>query len=187
MKALVNYDSDSDTERAQKQSTSTLASQPFRINPTPDVDTTALAEQSSEQINKQLAKFYKKVDSNTHLTGKVEQWNMNHYNFDEQYYSFNKYGVAHDPNPQLNNVIVNHGVSQEGFVKNPDIQIVSSSDSTFNHPSIYNMNDAAERQKKKQNKRMKLNDPSRGDFQGPWAGYVGKYINIRALLYLVFN
>ena len=181
MNLVGSYDSESETE----QPTRGILVAPLKaVNPNPDVSTAPLEEKALEEQQKKIAHFSRNEKESKHLSGNFEQWHMNDFSFNEQYHNFVKYGVAMDPNPQVNKLIVtNQEANGEQGAFNPqaDIKLVDPNDPEYISKSVYGLHTKEENEKKKElsHKRKRFGNASSGDFLGPWASYEG--INIKFL------
>jgi len=176
MNLVGSYDSESETE----QPTRGILVAPLKaVNPNPDVSTAPLEEKALEEQQKKIAHFSRNEKESKHLSGNFEQWHMNDFSFNEQYHNFVKYGVAMDPNPQVNKLIVtNQEANGEQGAFNPqsDIKLVDPNDPEYISKSVYGLHTKEENEKKKElsHKRKRFGNASSGDFLGPWASYEGE-------------
>ena len=196
MNLVDAYDSGSDTEKPQRgllvaPIAATVNSAPgadqsqrgtlmnplsFAVNPNPDVSTASIEERALQLQQSKVDYFSRTEKEKNHLSGKVEVWHMNNFNFDEQYHNFTKYGIAMDPN--INKLIVvsaPEGGDQGAYNPKKEIRLVDPNDPEYAAKSVFGLHSKEEVQKKKDlaKKRKRFGDASTGEFLGPWASYEG--------------
>jgi len=185
MNLVGSYDTDSETEQPSK---SILVAPLMTINPNPDVSTASLEEKALQEQQKRIDHFSRDEKQKKHLSGNFEVWHMNDFSFNEQYHNFSKYGIAMDPNPEVNKLIVttnpDNNQDQGAFNPRSDIKLVDPNDPEYISKSVYGLHTKEENQKKKDlsNKRKRFGDASTGEFLGPWATYEGKLYNFLCLI-----
>lgn len=183
MNLVEDYGSDNEMEVPSNQQSSLI---PIGINPTPDVDTTSVEQQALIEAEYKNAKKPKAETKKNHLTGKVENWNMDGFTFDEQYHNFVKYGFAIDPNIEKQRIVIaktQEGI-QEQAQKENEITTASLHDPRFIAKSVFGLQTKEEKEAKKElrQKRKKFGDASQGDFLGPWASYEGTFLKVKSII-----
>ena len=176
MDLIQDYVSDSDHDSTVKNEASVklLPS----INLAPDVDITNIIE--NEQKNKEI-KLAQKYDgpstSKNVLNGKIEQWSMNNFTFDEQYHNFIKYGFAQDPNVEINRIVI---ADRDQINNKVNVRFADPNSLEFISKSVFGLMTKDEQITKQElaRKRKKFGDASSGDFLGPWANYQGYFYYI---------
>lgn len=177
MNLVDGYDSGSEPEQPTR---GILVAPVMTINPNPDVSTDAIEAKALMDQQRKIDHYSRTEKEKSHLSGKVEQWHMNNFSFDEQYHNFTTYGFAMDPNDQVNKLIVTSFAKEDKGAFNPkkDIKLVDPNDPEFAARSVFGLQTKEENEKKKEmaKKRKKFGDASTGNFQGPWASYEGRNI-----------
>lgn len=100
-----------------------------------------------------------------HLTGFVENHNMNEFTFKEQFYTFHNYGFANDPS--ANATLVANLKMKDTIT--PTTSINNNNNINGQFPvTVYNSDNPNKPEKKK---RKPTGSPGREDYLGPWAGF----------------
>lgn len=138
------------------------------VNPTPNVDITALVEQDLKQKRDAICIYDEKQESK-HLTGKVERHVINNEVFNEQFHNYARFGVFADPSQGGNKYLRKRG---------PDGQLeeIDHDEVINNRLSIYAASSKEERELTKliKSKRSKSGKADSADYMGPWACYEGE-------------
>ena len=173
MDLIQGYASDSDQDNSIKNEAS--AKLLPNINSAPDVSIENIVENEQKNKEMKLAQIYDGPSTSKNvLNGKIEQWNMNHFSFDEQYHNFIKYGFAQDPNVEINRIVI---ADKEQINNKINVRFADPNSLEFISKSVFGLM-TKEEQKSKQElarKRKKFGDASSGDFLGPWANYAGNF------------
>ncbi|CAD8171248.1 unnamed protein product [Paramecium pentaurelia] len=149
-----------------------MDNKPKSILVNPEVDCSHLVKKKEEEKALELSKTYNFLgQKKNHLTGNVESVYYNDAVFEEQFHKFNVYGFAVDPNERNRRVIACNQKQEELSTLMKEGYDVDAADPLFSKNVLAGMHkeDKLKQQELKQN-RVKANDPSKGEFMGPWAG-----------------